>query len=147
MTAITKSTKPVSAKNIKRDWYLIDVKGKILGRAATRITSCLQGKHKVTTVPYLDSGDVVVVINAKDILLSGNKLKQNKYSFYSGYPGGLREISAGELLKKNPTELIRHAVSGMLPKNKLRDVRLARLFIFSDEIHPYQKVQFKEIII
>lgn len=145
MSSLTKSTKPESATTIKRAWYLLDVKGKTLGRVATVISTYLQGKHKPSYMGNLDSGDIIVVTNASQIKLSGNKLKQKIYSSYSGYPGGLREINAETMLKNNPSEMIRLAVSGMLPKNKLRDMRLARLHVFPDERHTY-KGTFDKII-
>jgi len=133
----TKTTKPKSKNEIKREWYLIDVKDQVLGRVASKIAYLLQGKHKVDYVPYLDCGDYVVVINAKKVRVTGKKLEQKTYTRYSGYPGGLREVKLKELMEKKPEEVIRHAVSLMLPKNKLRDERLKRLFIFADENHPY----------
>lgn len=138
MATFTQSTKPVSISKIKRAWHLINVEGKILGRIAPTIAMLLQGKHKVDYVPYLDCGDYVVVINAAKVRLTGKKPETKKYTRYSGYPGGLKEINFDKLLKENPAEVIRHAVGGMLPKNKLRDQRLKRLFVFADEKHPYQ---------
>jgi large subunit ribosomal protein L13 len=138
MTQLTKSTKPVSAKSIDRKWHLIDVKGKIVGRIAPQIAALLQGKGKTTYAPYLDNGDYVVVINAKSVKLSGSKMQDKVYARYSGYPGGLSQITAGELIQRNPTRIMKEAVSGMLPKNKLRDRRLTRLFVFADENHTYQ---------
>ncbi len=137
MVSLTKSTKSISDKDIKRMWHIIDVKGKVLGRVAPEIAKLLQGKHKVIYVPYLDLGDYVVVINAKYVVLTGRKGKSKTYTRYSGYPGGLKKITFDHLIEKNPTEVIKHAVSGMLPKNKQRDSRLARLFVFKDEKHPY----------
>jgi large subunit ribosomal protein L13 len=138
MVTFTQSTKPVSVSDIKRSWHLVDVKEEVLGRIAPHIAKLLQGKHKVNYVSYLDSGDYVVVINAAKVKLTGKKAKTKKYSRYSGYPGGLKQISFQKLLKENPSEVIKHAVSGMLPKNKLRDQRLKRLFVFPDEKHSYQ---------
>ena len=138
MVQLTQSTKSVSEKNIKRNWHLIDVKGKILGRAVPEATKLLQGKHKLDYTTYLDSGDYVVIINAKYVVVTGKKPRTKLYTSYSGYPGGLKSIRFEELLKKNPSAVIRHAVSGMLPKNKLRDKRLSRLFVYPDEKHPYK---------
>lgn len=138
MAQATQSTKPISAKTIDRKWHLIDVKGKIVGRVANEIAALLQGKGKVSYAPYLDNGDYVVVVNASSVKLSGSKMQDKVYARYSGYPGGLKQITAGELIQRNPTRIMKEAVSGMLPKNKLRDRRLARLFVFADENHPYQ---------
>ena len=138
MRQTLRSTKPQSEKNVKRQWHLVNVEAQILGRTANSIAKMLQGKHKVTYTPNIDAGDYVVVINAKKVDITGRKADMKIYSYYSGYPGGLKKTNFKELMKKNPTEIIRHAVSGMLPKNKLRDRRLARLFIFGDENHSYQ---------
>jgi large subunit ribosomal protein L13 len=137
MAQVTKSTRPVSEKEISREWHLIDVSGKHLGREIPRIAELLQGKHKVSYVPYLDLGDNVVVINAEKVKLTGNKENEKEYSYYSGYPGGQKVVSYKQMKAVKPTELVRHAVLGMLPKNKLRDRRLTRLFIFAGEVHPY----------
>lgn len=137
MNNLTSSTKPISDKEIKRDWHLIDVSKKVLGRVSGDVARFLMGKHKVGYVPYLDVGDYVVIVNAKKIAITGRKIRQKIYTRYSGYPGGLKKTVLGTLLDTNPQEVIKHAVSGMLPKNKLRDKRLARLFIFPDEKHLY----------
>ncbi|MGB9911395.1 MAG: 50S ribosomal protein L13 [Microgenomates group bacterium] len=131
-------TPTVKEKEIKREWHLIDAKGKILGRLATQIAQLLIGKHKPYFVPHLDCGDWVVVINAKKIKVTGRKEEQKVYTRYSGYPDGLKKITLKEQMTKDPRKVIIHAVSGMLPKNKLRDKRLARLKVFVDENHPYQ---------
>ncbi len=134
---LTQSTKPQKEKDIKRRWHLIDASKKILGRMTPHIVSLLMGKAKVNYVSYLDMGDYVVIINAKDVAVTGKKAIQKIYTNYSGYPGGLRRRTLGKVMSTNPSEVIRHAVSGMLPKNKLRDRRLARLFIYANESHPY----------
>lgn len=133
----TQATKPVSAKVIEVKTHLIDVKGRILGRVANEIAHLLQGKHKTNYVPYLDMGDSVVVINAKHVLVTGNKRDDKIYTNYSGYPGGLTSTTFKKLLERRPDEIIRHAVSGMLPKNKLRDRRLAKLHIYGEAEHPH----------
>lgn len=144
MPVLSKSTKPQKAEGIQRDWHLVDLKGKVLGRTAGSIARLMQGKHKSSYSTHLDSGDYVVAINAKDLVLTGRKLSQKTYSNYSGYPGGLRVRTAQEVFEKNPKEIIQHAVSGMLPKNKLRKKRLTRLFIFTGEEHPYkEKISIK----
>ena len=137
MVSLTLSTKPVREKDIKREWHLIDASSKIVGRLAPQIAKFLQGKHKRNYAPYLDMGDYVVVINAKKVIVSGKKADQKIYTRYSGYPGGLKEISFSKLLEEKPEEIVKRAVSGMLPKNKLRKKRLARLYVFADENHPF----------
>ncbi len=137
MPNLTVSTKPVKAEQVKREWHLIDVKGKVLGRVAGEIARLLQGKHKVEYVPYLDVGDYVVVINAAKIKVTGRKKEQKEYQRYSGYPGGLKRTSLGEMLKRKPEYVIEKAVSGMLPKNKHRKKRLRRLFVFAGQEHNF----------
>lgn len=135
---LTLTTTSIKGKDVDIKWHLVDVKGKILGRIVPEIVKYLQGKNKVNYVDYIDMGDNVVVINAKKVKVSGNKDKTKTYRSYSGYPGGLRIESFASLMKKNPGEIIKHAVSGMLPKNKFRSLRLSRLFIFPDENHTYK---------
>jgi len=124
-------------EKVIRYWHLFDAKDQILGRLATKIAVLLIGKHKVTYSPHLDGGDCVVVINAQDIVTTGKKEKQKIYRHYSGFPGGLRELTLEQLREKDPTRLITLAVRGMLPKNRLRDRRLARLKVFAGDQHPY----------
>lgn len=137
MVALSQSTKSISAKSIQRKWHLIDVSGKILGREAVAIAQLLMGKSKVNYVPYLDNGDSVVVINAKQVEVTGKKRDEKEYDSYSGYPGGRSTTTFKRLIERKPDAVIRNAVAGMLPKNKLRQKRLARLFIYSDDKHPY----------
>jgi len=136
-------TKATKASEIKRDWHLIDAKDQILGRLSTKIARLLIGKDKPYFVNYLDCGDYVVVVNAAQIKVSGRKAQQKIYYRHSGYPGGFKQVPFEKQLEKDPRKIIRHAVAGMLPKNKLRQRRLARLKIFVDEKHPYQS-QFKK---
>jgi len=133
-----KLTQPTSIKDIKREWHFFDVEGKTLGRIATVIAQKLIGKDKPYFVSHLDCGDYAVVVNAGQVSVSGKKNKQKEYQHFSGYPGGLKRKTFAEVLKTNPTRIIREAVSGMLPKNKLRALMLKRLYIYSDEKHPYQ---------
>ncbi len=137
MITLTKSTISARAKDIKRQWRLIDAEGKILGRLTSDISIMIQGKNKPNYSPNLDMGDYIVVVNASKIVLTGKKSREKKYTYYSGYPGGLKEKSFSDLLKNNPAEIIRHAVSGMLPKNKLRARRLTRLYVFPESKHTF----------
>ncbi|MFO0703314.1 MAG: 50S ribosomal protein L13 [Patescibacteria group bacterium] len=134
----THTTKSYSTSSVERKWILIDVSGKILGRAATEITNILTGKGKTAYAPNIDIGDYVVVVNASEVKVTGRKELQKVYTNYSGYPGGLKKTALGKAMEKSPEQVVRRAVSGMLPKNKLRDRRLARLHIYSDGNHPYQ---------
>lgn len=131
-------TEPTKLKDVKRDWYLIDVGGKVLGRIASDISQLLMGKGKPYFVSYLDCGDHVVVVNAAKVEVTGKKRKQKLYTRYSGYPGGLKAKSFDQVQNENPTRIIFEAVSGMLPQNKLRASMLKRLYIFVDGNHPYK---------
>ncbi len=133
------STNAVSAKSIQRGWHLIYAKGKILGRLAVEISDKLRGKSKTNFVPYLDMGDYVVVTNAKNIKVTGKKAEDKKYYSHSMYPGGLKTKTFGDLLETRPEEIIKHAVKGMLPNNKLRNLMLKKLFVFPEANHPYKK--------
>jgi large subunit ribosomal protein L13 len=123
---------------IKKNWYLVDAEGKILGRLASKIAQILSGKNKPIYTPYLDTGDFVVVINAKKVKVTGNKEKKKIYYHYSGYPGGMKEIVYEKLLEKKPTVIIQKAVRGMLPKNKLRRKMLKKLKIYAGTEHRHQ---------
>ena len=124
--------------DIKREWHLIDVKDETLGRVSTKIAGLLMGKSKPYFVRNLDLGDYVVIINAKDVKVTGNKETQKKYYGYSGYPGGFKSEALQHLRERRPTEIIKHAVSGMLPQNKLKSKMLKRLLIFVDAEHTYK---------
>lgn len=137
MVTPPKSTKSKRKEEVVRQWHLIDMKRKILGRTTTEIAKILQGKHKTDYTPHIDMGDYVVVINAKQLMLTGRKAKTKTYVRYSGYPGGLKKTTFQEEFSKDPAKIIRHAVSGMLPKNKLRSRRLTRLYIFPEESHTF----------
>jgi len=131
------TTKPTTSKQIKREWHIVDVKDKVLGRAATRIAHKLMGKAKPYFAKNMDCGDYVVVINAAEVAVTGKKETEKVYTRYSGYPGGLRKETVKELRARKPEEIIRHAVSGMLPKNKLHDRMMKRLYVFAHSEHPY----------
>ena len=135
---IKKFTSATKAKEIKREWHLIDLKDQILGRTATTIASLLIGKTKSYFATNLDCGDHIVVINARLVKVTGKKSSQKIYMSYSGYPGGEKRKTFENVLKEDPKRIIFQAVSGMLPKNKLRDSMLKRLYIFADDSHPYQ---------
>ncbi len=134
MDKITQATK---ISQVKRGWHLINVKDKILGREATVIAKLLMGKNKSYFVRNLDCGDNVVIVNAQDVKVTGKKETDKKYYRHSGYPGGFKVRTFKELKSSNPAEIIKHAVKGMLPQNRLRDKMLRRLFVFKDENHPY----------
>ena len=124
-------------ENQDREWYLVDASEQVLGRLATEIASVLMGKNKPTYTDFLDTGDFVVVVNAEKIKLSGKKLEEKMYYSHSGYPGGLKEISAKRLLEKHPERIVQFAVKGMLPKNKLGRRMLKRLRVYAGADHPH----------
>jgi large subunit ribosomal protein L13 len=137
-------THATKANEIKRKWHLIDLKGQVLGRVASKMAQILMGKNKVYFTPALDCGDFIVALNAQDIVVTGRKAKQKTYYRHSGYPGGLKSLTFEQLMAKDPRKVIRLAVKNMLPKNKLRDKRLARLKVFVTEKHDYQD-KFKKV--
>lgn len=124
-------------KEVKRGWHIVDVNGKVLGRVATEIAVLLMGKDKVNFSRHMDSGDYVVVINAKEVKVTGKKEKQKVYRSHSGYPSGLKEVKYSKMLSENPGRIIEKAVRGMLPDNRLKDKRMARLKVFAGDKHPY----------
>lgn len=125
------------AKEIKREWHIFSARGKVLGRLATEVARLLQGKHKRTYSPHLDSGDYVVVTDAYDVKLTGRKNEQKVYTRYTGYPGGLRKKSVRQLREEKPERIVEHAVRGMLPKNRLQANRMVRLKVFAGSEHTY----------
>lgn len=125
----------------KENWWVVDAEGQVLGRLATTIAARLRGKHNPSFTPHVDTGDAVVVINADKIVLTGKKLQNKVYYRHSGYIGGLKEITAEKLLEKRPEELIRHAVKGMLPKNKLGRKLFKKLKVYTGNTHPHEAQQ------
>ena len=138
-------TYSMKSSEISRDWYLIDASTLPLGKLAVVIADKLMGKSKVTYTPHTDNGDYVVVINAKNVKVTGNKMTAKKYYRHSGFPGGLTELKLEEVLEKDPSLVIKEAVKGMLPKNKLSADRLARLRVFEGAEHTHTAQQPKEI--
>lgn len=138
-------TEVAKAENIKRDWYVVDAKDVVLGRLSTRVAGILRGKNKPIFTPSVDTGDFVIVVNAEKIALTGRKLADKIYYSHSGYVGGLKEISAGKLLEKKPEDLIKKAVKGMLPKNKLARAMLSKLKVYAGSTHPHEAQQPKTL--
>ena len=134
------------AKEIKREWWTIDASALPLGKLAVVIADKLMGKSKITYTPHIDNGDYVVVTNAKNLVVTGEKMVQKKYYRHSGYPGGIKELSLKEVIEKDPSRAIREAVKGMLPKNKLAADRLARLKVFDGEEHAHTAQQPQNIL-
>lgn len=133
-----KKTYTPTAKNIVQNWHLIDADGKVLGKLATDIAKKLTGKEKAIFTPNINVGDKVVVINSEKIRVSGTKVLNKVYHRHTGFPGGVKSETLKELMTKKPTEAIRRAVSGMLPNNKLRKVRMTNLYIYKGDSHPHQ---------
>jgi large subunit ribosomal protein L13 len=132
-------TYSVKAKEINREWHVIDAADKVLGKIATEAAELLQGKHKAMFTRNMDTGDYVVVINASKIKVTGKKLEQKMYYRHSGYPGGFRSVPLGDMLAKKPEFVIEHAVKGMLPQNRLGDAMIKKLKVFAGAEHPYAK--------
>ncbi len=134
-------------EDIERNWYVIDAEGQTLGRIATKAAHVLRGKHKVTYTPHVDCGDYVIIINAEKVALTGNKLNDKMYYNHSGYPGGLRERTAKEMIEKYPEEMVERAVKGMLPHNRLGRAMGKKLFVYrgTDHKHQAQKPQALEV--
>lgn len=130
---------------IQRDWYVVDADGRTLGRLATQIADTLRGKGKPQYTPHVDTGDFVVVINAEKIHVTGQKLDQKMYHRHSGYPGGLRSRTLRVQLERRPTEVLRKAVKGMLPKNKLAARQLVKLKIYAGPEHPHEAQAPKQL--
>ncbi|MDP9270826.1 MAG: 50S ribosomal protein L13 [Chloroflexota bacterium] len=134
-------TYAVKAGDIERQWWVVDATGQTLGRLATRIATLLEGKHKPTYSPHLDTGDHVVVINARSIRVTGTKLVDKAYFRHSNYPGGLKEERLGALLERKPELVIERAVKGMLPQNKLGRAMYKKLKVYAGADHPHQAQQ------
>ena len=127
----------------QRDWLIVDAEGKTLGRLATQIADALRGKRKPDYTPHCDTGDFVVVVNAEKIVVTGDKLREKRYWRHSGYPGGIRSRTLGEELDRRPEEVIRKAVKGMLPRNRLARQQLTKLKVYAGPDHPHAAQQPK----
>lgn len=136
-----KKTFAPNENKVKKNWVFIDAQGKILGKVATEASKKLMGKDKVVFAPNAEIGDKVVITNAGKIVVTGDKKLTKKYIWHTGYPKGLRSESLGRLLERKPEEVLRKAIKGMLPKNKLRKERMANLYIYASEEHPHKAQQ------
>ena len=124
-------------EELEHQWYLVNAEGRVLGRLASGVAKILKGKNKPTYTPHLDTGDFIVVVNAEKVSLTGKKLKDKIYYHHTGYPGGIKAVSAEKLLAKKPAEMIRMAVKGMLPKNSLGRQMLRKLKVYAGPNHPH----------
>ncbi|MHB8870325.1 MAG: 50S ribosomal protein L13 [Thermoleophilia bacterium] len=139
--------KTYSAKpgEVERKWWVVDAEGKNLGRLATNIAVVLRGKDKPQYTPHTDTGDFVIVVNADKVAVTGNKLTDKRYYRHSGRPGGLKSRTLGEMLEKHPTEVLRRAVKGMMPKNRLAAKQLGKLKVYAASAHPHQAQEPEEL--
>ena len=128
-------------QDIERKWYVVDAEGQVLGRLAAQVAAILRGKHKQIYTPHVDTGDHVIVINAEKVVLTGNKLRAKKYYRHSGYVGGIKSITAGELLNRYPERVIQRAVRGMIPRNRLGRQMIKKLKVYAGPDHPHQAQQ------
>ena len=144
---LTKSQKTLVAKpaEITRKWYMVDADGVVLGRLAAEVAKVLRGKHKPIFTPHVDCGDGVIVINAKKVRLTGKKAEQKTYFRHSGYVGGLKSMTAKQLLQKRPEDLVIRAVRGMLPKNRLGRKMLKKLKVYAGPEHPHVAQQLERL--
>ncbi len=138
-------TEVAKKEQVTHQWFVVDAENVVLGRLATQIANVLRGKHKPIFTPSVDTGDFVIVLNADKITLTGNKLTGKVYYSHTSFPGGLKEATAGEMLAKKPEELIRKAVKGMLPKNKLSRHMLKKLKVYTGSTHPHEAQQPKAL--
>ena len=145
MEAISYKTVSASKETVTKGWVIVDAENETLGRLASNVAYILRGKDKVNFTPHVDTGDNVIIINAEKVKLTGNKVAEKEYVRHTGYPGGQRFATPKLLLTKRPTEIIRMAVSGMLPKNKLGDALRRNVFIYAGSEHPHAAQQPKQI--
>ncbi|HLB25870.1 MAG TPA: 50S ribosomal protein L13 [Nitrospirota bacterium] len=131
------STVSAKKEDVERKWFLVDANNVVLGRLAAKVASVLKGKHKAIYTPHVDTGDFIIIVNAEKVQLTGNKLEDKQYFHHSGYPGGLKCITAGKLLKTKPGEVIQSAVRGMLPKNPLGRDMILKMKVYAGPDHPH----------
>jgi large subunit ribosomal protein L13 len=129
------------SETVERKWYVVDAKGKTLGRLASEVAKILRGKHKPTFTPHVDTGDFVIVINADQVEVTGKKAEKKLYRWHSGYPGGLKERTFNEMIEKKPTEVVYRAVKGMLPKNRLGRKMIKKLKVYAGPDHKHEAQQ------
>jgi len=142
-----KKTFTASPSNIKQEWFVIDANGLTLGRLATEVARRLRGKHKPEYTPHMDTGDYIVVINAKDIAVTGDKMDKKMYYRHSGYPGGLKSMSYRDMNKRHPTRALEIAVKGMLPKGPLGRKMYRKLKVYAGTAHPHEAQQPQELVL
>ncbi len=138
-------TKHANAATVKRNWYVVDGTNQTVGRMCARVALMLRGKHKASFTPHFDTGDYIIITNVDKVVFTGNKAEQKIYINFSGYPGGKKEETAGNLLKRRPDAVIERAVKGMLPKNRLGRAMVKKLFVYAGAEHPHGAQNPKEL--
>ena len=146
MNTLSYKTRSVKKEEVNRKWFVVDADGQVLGRLCTRIATVLRGKHHPEYTPHVDTGDYVIVVNAGKVRFTGNKENVKIYQNYSGYPGGLKELTAAEIRARKPERLIEIAVKGMLPKNKLGNAMIKKLFVYAGPEHLHTAQQPKPLV-
>ncbi|MCG8329844.1 MAG: 50S ribosomal protein L13 [Chitinophagales bacterium] len=141
MDTLSYKTQSAKKEEVERKWYVIDAEGAVVGRLCTQVASMLRGKHKPSYTPHVDTGDNIIIINAEKVRFTGSKMEQKVYQSYSGYPGGQKERTAKEVLKKKPIMIVENAVRGMLPKNRLGRQMFKKLFVYEGAEHPHEAQQ------
>ena len=137
MNTLSYKTKSAKKEDVNRKWYVVDAEGEVVGRLCTKIADVIRGKHKADYTPHVDTGDYVIVLNADKVRFTGQKWAQKEYITYSGYTGGQKRRTAEEMRAKRPEQIVRAAVKGMLPKNKLANKMINKLFIYTGNEHPH----------
>lgn len=146
MNTLSYKTRSVKNEEVNRNWFVVDAENQVMGRMCTQIASVLRGKHRPEYTPHVDTGDNVIVINAGKVRFTGNKENVKIYQNYSGYPGGLKELTAAEIRARRPERLVEIAVKGMLPKNKLGNAMFKKLFVYPGPEHPHAAQQPKPLV-
>ena len=143
----TLSYKTISANSatVNKEWVVVNAEGQSLGRLASEVAKLIRGKHKTNFTPHVDCGDNVIVLNAEKVLLTGSKADQKKYIWHTGFPGGQKSTTVGEVMKTNPVKVIEKAIKGMLPKNRLGSVLYSNLYVYAGTEHKHEGQQPKEI--
>ncbi len=145
MSKLHFTTKHANAATVKRTWYVVDGTNQTVGRMCSRIAAVLRGKNKASYTPHVDTGDFVIVINAEKVAFTGNKLEDKLYDHFTGYPGGLKQETAKNLLARRPEVIVERGVKGMLPKNRLGRKMYKKLFVYAGAEHPHGAQQPKEL--
>jgi len=138
VNTLSYKTISINKETVNRSWYVVDAEGETVGRLASKIATVLRGKHKPSYTPHFDAGDYVIVLNADKVRFTGNKMAVKEYQTYSGYPGGQKTRTAEELAAKHPTAILEIAVKGMLPRTKLGNAMIKKLFVYTGSEHPHE---------